>query len=81
MPGISIGNGAVVGAGAVVTKNVRDYAIVVGVPARVIRYRFDEEIRAALLGIAWWDWDRATLEARFDELSDVPAFIKAYGPG
>jgi acetyltransferase-like isoleucine patch superfamily enzyme len=44
--GITIGNGAVVGAGAVVTKDVPPYAIVVGIPARILRYRFDEQDRA-----------------------------------
>lgn len=55
MPGISIGNGAIIGAGAVVTKDVPDYAIVVGVPAKVIKYRFSPEIIEQLLLLKWWD--------------------------
>lgn len=80
MAGVSVGTGAVIGAGAVVTHDVPPYAIVGGVPARLIRYRFDAPTVAALLRIAWWDWDRATLEARFADLFDVPAFIARYDP-
>lgn len=50
-----IGIGAVVGAGAVVTKNVPDFAIVAGNPAKLIRYRFDEATRAAILASRWWE--------------------------
>jgi acetyltransferase-like isoleucine patch superfamily enzyme len=56
MSGVTIGDGAVVGARAVVTKDVPPYAIVAGNPARVIRFRFSEEIVKRLLSIRWWDW-------------------------
>ena len=54
--GVTVGYGAVVGTHAVVTKDVPDYAIVVGVPAKVIGYRFDEEIIKGLLRLEWWNW-------------------------
>lgn len=53
-PGVSIGTGAVVAAGSVVTKDVPPYAIVGGVPAKLIRYRFDEPLRERLLASEWW---------------------------
>ena len=56
LSGVSIGDGAVVAAGAVVTKDVEPYSIVAGNPARHVRWRFDEPQRAALLQIAWWKW-------------------------
>jgi acetyltransferase-like isoleucine patch superfamily enzyme len=56
VPGVLVGSGAVVGAGSVVTANVDDYSIVAGNPARHVRYRFDEETRALLRGLKWWDW-------------------------
>lgn len=56
LPGITIGDGAVIGAGGVITNDVPPYAIVVGNPGRIIKYRFDTEIRNLLLRAEWWNW-------------------------
>ena len=58
---VKIGDGAVVGGGAVVTKDVPPYAIVAGTPAKIINYRFDEEYIKELLNIRWWDWPDETI--------------------
>ncbi len=57
MPGVAIGDGAIIGARAVVAKDVPPYAIVAGNPAAVIKYRFSPEIIQELLKIQWWNWD------------------------
>ena len=56
MPGVHIGNGAIIASKSVVTKDVPDYAIVGGNPAQIIKYRFEEDVIAALLNTAWWNW-------------------------
>ena len=79
MPGVRIGSGAVIGSSAVVTKDVEPYTIAVGVPAKPVKQRFPDHVAEKLLQIAWWDWDRPTLEARFDELLDLDRFLEKYG--
>lgn len=78
MPGVSIGHGAVIGSGAVVTKDVGNYEVAVGVPAKVIKKRFTDQQIEKLLDISYWNWDRATLEERFEELFDLESFIEKY---
>ena len=57
LSGVTIGDGAVIGAGAVVTSDVEPYSIVAGMPARLIKYRFDPETRRNLADSRWWDFD------------------------
>lgn len=61
MPGVTIGDGAVIGTRALVTKDVEPYAIVGGNPAKIIRKRFGEENIAKLLELRWWDWSEEEL--------------------
>lgn len=62
MPGIKIGDGAVIGAGAVVTKDVDPYTVVAGVPAAFLKRRFSPEDAARLEAIRWWDWEDRMIE-------------------
>jgi acetyltransferase-like isoleucine patch superfamily enzyme len=73
--GITIGDGAIVGAYSVVAKDVPPYSVVVGNPAQVIRYRFDRPTVAALLRIRWWDWPDDLIAQRAAELRDVRTLV------
>jgi phosphonate metabolism protein (transferase hexapeptide repeat family) len=73
MPGVSIGTGSVVGSGSVVTKNVPDYTIVAGNPAKMIRRRVTEDVELALKRIAWWDWSREELIAALPDFRKLKA--------
>lgn len=72
--GVTIGDGAVIAAGSVVTKDVQPYEIVGGAPAKHIRFRFEPEIIEALLELKWWDYEPATLEGV--PFSDIKAAIE-----
>lgn len=82
LPGISIGTGAAIGAGAVVTKDVPPFAIVVGNPGRVLRFRFPEKVRDSLQRIAWWDWPRDRLAAGLIDMRALTAeeFCQRHDP-
>lgn len=76
---LSIGDGSVVAAGSVVKRDVEPYSIVAGVPAKPIRYRFDERIRNALLRIKWWDWPEEKILDNLELFYDPDEFIKRFG--
>lgn len=78
MAGVTIGTGAVIGSGAVVTKDIGPYEVAVGVPAKVIKKRFPQHIIDSLLASEWWNWDRKTLEKRFQDLYNVEQFVEKY---
>ena len=78
MGGVTVGNGAVIAAGAVVTHDVQPYEIVGGVPARHIGWRYEPETIAAMERIAWWNWSHQELAERVRDFDDVKFFCKKY---
>lgn len=75
----NIGNGVIAAAGAVITKDVPDYAVVAGIPARIIRYRYTPEQIEVLNKIAWWDWTDDEIRERFDDFYlPIEEFIEKY---
>jgi acetyltransferase-like isoleucine patch superfamily enzyme len=76
--GVTIGDGAIVAAGSVVTKNVEPYSIVGGVPAKLIRYRFTKEQIEFLLRFKWWDEDLEWIKANKDLFLNIEHFQAKY---
>jgi acetyltransferase-like isoleucine patch superfamily enzyme len=72
--GISIGHGAIIAAGAIVTKDVPAYAIVGGNPAKLIRMRFEDAEIEALMHMKWWDWPMDKIVDRLDGFTDIKKF-------
>lgn len=68
MSGIHIGNGAIIGTRAVVTKDVEPYTIVGGVPAKPIKKRFNDETVKKLQSICWWDWDKEKVRKKINDI-------------
>jgi acetyltransferase-like isoleucine patch superfamily enzyme len=79
--GVIIGDGSVIAAGAVVVKNVEAYTIVGGIPARRIKYRYNEETRLALIQMAWWDQSQNWLKQHSDYFEDVEKLISVWKSG
>ena len=79
LSGVTIGNGVTIAAGAVVTKDVPDYSIVAGVPAKIIKTKCSLEQVQAMNQIAWWNWDEDTIKQRVDDFHlSIPEFIEKY---
>ena len=72
-PEVTIGAGAIVASGAVVTKDVAPYMIVAGVPAVPLRERFPPRVAERLLALAWWDWSHDRLRQALDDFRNLPA--------
>lgn len=79
MPGVTVGNGAIIGAGSIVTHDVTPYSVVVGGPSKKIRMRFPEKIWKEIEATAWWDWDHETIKQRLDDFRDIRKFLTLYG--
>jgi phosphonate metabolism protein (transferase hexapeptide repeat family) len=75
LPGITIGDGAVLAAGAVVTKDVEPYAVVAGVPAKRIKWRFPKSIRERIIKLAWWDWEHDKLATAIADMQSLSPLL------
>lgn len=73
-----IGDGAVIGAGSMITKNVPDYAVVVGNPGKIIKYRFEPEVIELLKEVRWWDWEKEKILNNLDFFQDIEGFCQKF---
>lgn len=75
LPSVTIGNGAIIEAGSVITKDIPDYAVVAGTPAKIIKYRFSEEEITLLNASQWWNWSDEAIKEHISEFSDKREFF------
>ena len=68
MGDVAVGNGAVIGAGSIVTKNVAPFSVVAGVPAKFIKYRYDNDKVELMQKLQWWNWPLEKIYANYDRL-------------
>lgn len=76
--GITIGHGAIIGAFSVLAKDIPPFAVVVGNPAIIKRYRFTEEQTAKLLKISWWEWNDEKIEENKEDFIDINKFLEKH---
>lgn len=79
LPGVKIGNGATIAAGSVVNTDIPDYALVGGVPAKIIKMKHSDEVIEKLNQISWWNWEKSEIEKRkTDFYLSIDEFIRKY---
>lgn len=74
--GVKIGNGVVIAMNSVVTHDIPDYSIVAGIPAKIIKYRFSEEIIKKILEDPWWEKNETELKANLNKMYDINEYLK-----
>ena len=79
MAGVKIGIGAVIGAGSVITKDVGNYEVVAGRPARLIKKRFSQETINGIMSTSWWNWSSEKLKESISDLMDINKFLEKHG--
>jgi virginiamycin A acetyltransferase len=76
LAGVSIGDGAVIGANALVTKDVEPYSVVNGIPAKHVKFRFEENVVKKLMEMKWWNWNDEKIKAKIASFRNPGDFIK-----
>ena len=76
LAGVTVGDGAIIGANSLVARNIEPYSIVSGTPARLVRYRFDEETIKKLKQTEWWNWDDEKIQKNLPKFSQINEFLE-----